>query len=160
MEKRQFDVTALGELLIDFTENGFSSQGNPLMEANPGGAPCNVLAMLERLGKKTAFIGKVGKDMFGNQLKSAVEEVGIDTRNLILDEKYHTTLAFVHTYPDGDRDFSFYRDPGADMMLTIFHPGFIIPFKPTKICNNRGRCRRNLRTGSIWIRFKLYRTAF
>ena len=118
MEKRQFDVTALGELLIDFTENGFSSQGNPLMEANPGGAPCNVLAMLERLGKKTAFIGKVGKDMFGNQLKSAVEEVGIDTRNLILDEKYHTTLAFVHTYPDGDRDFSFYRDPGADMMLT------------------------------------------
>ena len=118
MEKKQFDVTALGELLIDFTENGESSQGNPLMEANPGGAPCNVLAMLERLGKKTAFIGKVGKDMFGNQLKSAVEEVGIDTRNLILDENYHTTLAFVHTYPDGDRDFSFYRDPGADMMLT------------------------------------------
>ena len=118
MEKRQFDVTALGELLIDFTENGNSSQGNPLMEANPGGAPCNVLAMLERLGKKTAFIGKVGKDMFGNQLKSAVEEVGIDTRNLIFDENYHTTLAFVHTYPDGDRDFSFYRDPGADMMLT------------------------------------------
>ena len=118
MEKKQFDVTALGELLIDFTENGNSTQGNPLMEANPGGAPCNVLAMLERLGKKTAFIGKVGKDMFGNQLKSAVEEVGIDTRNLILDENYHTTLAFVHTYPDGDRDFSFYRDPGADMMLT------------------------------------------
>ena len=118
MEKRQFDVTALGELLIDFTENGNSTQGNPLMEANPGGAPCNVLAMLERLGKKTAFIGKVGKDMFGNQLKSAVEEVGIDTRNLILDEHYHTPLAFVHTYPDGDRDFSFYRDPGADMMLT------------------------------------------
>ena len=118
MEKKQFDVTALGELLIDFTENGNSTQGNPLMEANPGGAPCNVLAMLERLGKKTAFIGKVGKDMFGNQLKSAVEEVGIDTRNLILDENYHTMLAFVHTYPDGDRDFSFYRDPGADMMLT------------------------------------------
>lgn len=118
MQNRLFDVTALGELLIDFTENGTSSQGNPLMEANPGGAPCNVLAMLERLGKKTAFIGKVGKDMFGNQLKAAVEEVGIDTRNLIMDENVHTTLAFVHTYPDGDRDFSFYRDPGADMMLT------------------------------------------
>lgn len=56
--------------------------------------------------------------MFGNQLKKAVEEVGIDTRNLIMDKKHHTTLAFVHTYPDGDRDFSFYRDPGADMMLT------------------------------------------
>ena len=118
MENRKFDVTALGELLIDFTENGNSSQGNPLMEANPGGAPCNVLAMLERLGKKTAFIGKVGKDMFGTHLKTAVEEVGIDTRNLIMDENCHTTLAFVHTYPDGDRDFSFYRDPGADMMLT------------------------------------------
>lgn len=118
MESKLFDVTAIGELLIDFTENGTSSQGNPLLEANPGGAPCNVLAMLERLGKKTAFIGKVGKDMFGNQLKAAVEEVGIDTRNLVMDEEVHTTLAFVHTYPDGDRDFSFYRNPGADMMLT------------------------------------------
>lgn len=118
MNKKSFDVIALGELLIDFTENGTSSQGNPLMEANPGGAPCNVLAMLERLGKKTAFIGKVGRDMFGEQLKTAVQEVGIDTRNLIMDETVHTTLAFVHTYPDGDRDFSFYRNPGADMMLT------------------------------------------
>ena len=117
MSNRNYDVTALGELLIDFTENGTSAQGNPIMEANPGGAPCNVLAMLERLGKKTAFIGKVGKDMFGNQLKAAVEEVGIDTRALIMDEEVHTTLAFVHTYPDGDRDFSFYRNPGADMML-------------------------------------------
>lgn len=117
MENRLYDVTVLGELLIDFTENGTSSQGNPMLEANPGGAPCNVLAMLERLGKKTAFIGKVGKDMFGTQLKNAVEEVGIDTRNLIMDEEVHTTLAFVHTYPDGDRDFSFYRNPGADMML-------------------------------------------
>ena len=99
------DVTAIGELLIDFTENGTSAQGNPLMEANPGGAPCNVLAMLQRLGKQTAFIGKVGNDMFGRQLKEAVCEVGIDTRNLIMDEEIHTTLAFVHTYPDGDRDF-------------------------------------------------------
>ena len=117
MENRLFDVTALGELLIDFTENGTSSQGNPLLEANPGGAVCNVLAMLGRLGKKTAFIGKVGQDMFGTQLKNAVEEVGIDTRALFMDEEVHTTLAFVHTYPDGDRDFSFYRNPGADMML-------------------------------------------
>lgn len=118
MENRLYDVTALGELLIDFTENGDSSQGNPTFEANPGGAPCNVLAMLNRLGKKTAFIGKVGNDMFGKQLKTAVEECGIDTRNLVMDDEVHTTLAFVHTYPDGDRDFSFYRNPGADMMLT------------------------------------------
>lgn len=118
MTDRKYDVTALGELLIDFTENGNSEQGNPLMEANPGGAPCNMLAMIQKLGGTTAFIGKVGKDMFGRQLKNAVEAVGIDTRNLMEDEEVHTTLAFVHTFPDGDRDFSFYRNPGADMMLT------------------------------------------
>ena len=114
---KKYHVTALGELLIDFTENGLSDQGNFLMEANPGGAPCNVLAMLRKLGKKTAFIGKVGNDYLGRHLKKVVEEVGIDTRNLLLDEDVHTTLAFVHTYADGDRDFSFYRNPGADMNL-------------------------------------------
>ncbi len=116
MEKN-FDVTALGELLIDFTENGISSQGNPMLEANPGGAPCNVLAMLQKLGKKTSFIGKVGNDQFGRMLKETIEQVGIDSQNLIMDEDVHTTLAFVHTMADGDRDFSFYRNPGADMML-------------------------------------------
>ncbi len=115
---KTFDVTALGELLIDFTENGVSLQGNPLFEANPGGAPCNVLAMLSRLGHKTAFIGKVGKDFFGEQLKAAIQEQGIHADYLRMDENVHTTLALVHTFPDGDRDFSFYREPGADMMLT------------------------------------------
>lgn len=116
MEK-QYDVVALGELLIDFTENGQSQQGNPVLEANPGGAPCNVLAMLNRLGHKTAFIGKVGEDMFGSQLEEALKETGISTEGLVKDSEVHTTLAFVHTFPDGDRDFSFYRNPGADMML-------------------------------------------
>lgn len=114
---KKYDVTALGELLIDFTENGKSNQGNPLFEANPGGAPCNVLAMLAKLGHNTAFIGKVGNDFFGEQLRAAIKEVGIDDVGLCTDEKIHTTLAMVHTYPDGDRDFSFYRNPGADMML-------------------------------------------
>lgn len=112
------DVVALGELLIDFTENGVSSQGNHLFEANPGGAPCNVLAMLSGLGHTTAFIGKVGNDFFGKQLEKAITEVGIDAKGLLKDNDVHTTLALVHTYPDGDRDFSFYRNPGADMMLT------------------------------------------
>lgn len=115
---RKYDVVALGELLIDFTENGLSGQGNPLLEANPGGAPCNVLAMLNRLRKKTAFIGKVGNDQFGKMLKEVVEESGTDVSGLAMDEQVHTTLAFVHTFPDGDREFSFYRNPGADMMLT------------------------------------------
>ena len=118
MEKR-FDVTALGELLIDFTENGLSGQGNPMLEANPGGAPCNVLAMLQKLGKQTSFIGKVGNDQFGRMLKETIEQAGIDSGNLIMDDEVHTTLAFVHTMADGDRDFSFYRNPGADMMLTV-----------------------------------------
>ncbi len=115
---KEIDVTALGEMLIDFTQNGESPQGNPLFEANPGGAPCNALAMLAKLGRSTAFIGKVGKDFFGNQLKDAVQEVGILADHIRMDEKVHTTLALVHTYADGDRDFSFYRNPGADMMLT------------------------------------------
>ena len=111
------DVVALGELLIDFTENGMSAQGNPLFEANPGGAPCDVLAMLSRLGHKTAFVGKVGQDFFGQQLEKAIREVGIDASGLRRDPEVHTTLALVHNTPDGDRDFSFYRNPGADMML-------------------------------------------
>ena len=77
MPERKFDVVALGELLIDFTENGASGQGNSLFEANPGGAPCNVLAMLKKLGKSCAFIGKVGDDMFGAQLRAVAEEAGI-----------------------------------------------------------------------------------
>lgn len=115
---KSYDVVALGELLIDFTENGTSKQGNPLFEANPGGAPCNVLAMLSKLGRTTAFIGKVGNDYFGEQLGNAIAEAGIDASFLCKDKEIHTTLAMVHTFPDGDRDFSFYRNPGADMMLT------------------------------------------
>ena len=114
---KRFDVAALGELLIDFTENGTSGQGNPVYEANPGGAPCNVLAMLQKAGRKTAFIGKVGQDIFGNRLRAVLDEVGIDTSNLVVDQDVRTTLAFVETLPGGDRDFSFYRNPGADMML-------------------------------------------
>ena len=114
----RFDVTALGELLIDFTENGISGQGNPLFEANPGGAPCNLLAMLQKLGDKTAFIGKVGDDMFGNMLQERAGSTGIDLTGLVKDPVINTTLAFVHTLEGGDREFSFYRKPGADMMLT------------------------------------------
>lgn len=96
-ENVQYDVTAVGELLIDFTQNGVSPQGNWILEANPGGAPCNVLAMLSRLGHKTAFIGKVGNDMFGSMLKKRVDTLGIDTTNLCMSDTYKTTLAFVHT---------------------------------------------------------------
>ena len=113
----KFDVVALGELLIDFTASGESGQGNPLFEANPGGAPCNVLAMLKKLDRSCAFVGKVGDDIFGRQLRQVAEEAGICMDGLSVDPAVHTTLAFVKTFPNGDRDFSFYRNPGADMML-------------------------------------------
>lgn len=115
---KQYDVVALGELLIDFTKNGTSEQGNNLFEACPGGAPCNVLAMLRKLGKSCAFVGKVGNDMFGKLLKEVITDAGINADALVTDDKIPTTLAFVQTFANGDRDFSFYRKPGADMMLT------------------------------------------
>ena len=118
MAEKAFDVIALGELLVDFTENGLIGQGNPLFEANPGGAPCNVLAMLKKLGRSCLFVGKVGRDMFGDMLEAVVREAGICTGGLVRDDAARTTLAFVKKLPDGDRDFSFYRNPGADMALT------------------------------------------
>ncbi|HIZ81413.1 MAG TPA: carbohydrate kinase [Candidatus Mediterraneibacter pullistercoris] len=130
MEKK-YDVIALGELLIDFTMNGQSEQGNNMFEACPGGAPCNVLALLNKMGKKTSFLGKVGKDQFGTLLRDTITEAGIDASHLMIDDKVNTTLAFVHTFPDGDREFSFYRNPGADMMLTEdeVDPAFIAQTK-------------------------------
>ena len=113
----RYDVTALGELLIDFTHNGISPQGNAFFEANPGGAPCNVLAMLAKLGHSVSFIGKVGDDAFGHLLARTVADEGIDISGLLFETTAPTTLAFVHRLADGDRDFSFYRNPGADMLL-------------------------------------------
>ncbi|MBQ5986710.1 MAG: carbohydrate kinase, partial [Clostridia bacterium] len=130
MVEKQFETVALGELLIDFTEHGTSEQGNPLWEANPGGAPCNVLAMLNKLGRKTAFIGKVGNDVYGQQLRKVVTDAGIDTRALFADPEVHTTLAVVHKLGNGDRDFSFYRNPGADMMLNADN----LPFELLRDC--------------------------
>ncbi|MDE7004821.1 MAG: carbohydrate kinase [Oscillospiraceae bacterium] len=112
-----YDVIALGELLVDFTGSGASAQGNPLFEANPGGAPCNVLAMLSKLGRRCAFVGKVGEDMFGHMLRDAAAVAGICMDYLVFDREARTTLAFVKTFGNGDRDFSFYRNPGADMLL-------------------------------------------
>ena len=117
MEKL-YDVTAMGEMLIDFTLNGQKRAGNNLFEVCPGGAPCNVLAMLNKLGTGDCLYRKGGRGSVLDLLKGTIDELGIETKGLILDKEIHTTLAFVHTFPDGDREFSFYRKPGADMMLT------------------------------------------
>ncbi len=113
-----YDITALGELLIDFTPCGISEAGMKIFEQNPGGAPANVLTAAGNFGAKTAFIGKVGKDMHGEFLKETLEKYNIETKGLIMDEKVFTTLAFVSLNEKGERTFSFARKPGADTCLT------------------------------------------
>lgn len=112
-----FDVTALGELLIDFTFEKKSKAGMRLFEQNPGGAPCNVLTALQRCGLHTAFIGKVGSDVHGKFLKDTLEKQDICLDGMIVDDSVFTTLAFVEISEGGERRFSFARSPGADMML-------------------------------------------
>ncbi|HOM02041.1 MAG TPA: carbohydrate kinase [Acetivibrio sp.] len=112
-----FDVVAVGELLIDFLPAGMNEDGLALFSSNPGGAPANVLAMLAKLGAKTAFVGKVGKDGFGQFLKATLDNAGIDTSNLLMSSSEMTTLAFVHLDEKGDRSFSFYRKHCADVSL-------------------------------------------
>ena len=111
------DVVALGELLIDFAAKSKDPDGYPTMAANPGGAPGNFLAALNVYGKKTAFLGKVGADTFGHLLLGTLQRAGIDTRGVVIDPDYFTTLAFVTFNDAGDRSFSFARKPGADTQL-------------------------------------------
>lgn len=113
-----YDVVAVGELLIDFAPGGVTAEGTALFERNPGGAPGNVLAILAKLGKKTALISKVGEDQFGEFLTSVIESIGIERKGIVVTKEANTTLAFVHLDGKGDRSFSFYRKPGADMLLT------------------------------------------
>ena len=111
------DVVALGELLIDFAAKSKDPDGYPTMAANPGGAPGNFLAALNVYGKKTAFLGKVGADTFGHLLLGTLQKAGIETKGVIADPDYFTTLAFVTFDSAGDRSFSFARKPGADTQL-------------------------------------------
>jgi len=115
---KQYDVVALGESLIDFTPAGINEMGMQLFSCNPGGAPSNVLAMFTKLEGKTAFIGKVGNDAFGRFLTQNMAEADIDISGVQKDAVVPTTLAFVQLDEYGDRSFSFYRNPGADLMLT------------------------------------------
>lgn len=114
-----WDVTALGEVLIDFTPEGKNRQEAALFACNPGGAPANVLAMCARLGGRAALIGKVGADSFGDLLRRTLRENGVDVGGLVTDSRIPTTLAFVHLDEGGERSFTFYRKPGADLMLTF-----------------------------------------
>lgn len=114
-----YDVTAIGELLIDFASKETDAAGYPTMKANPGGAPGNFLAALNKYGFRTAFLGKVGADAFGKLLLGTFKEAGIETKGILTDDSVFTTLAFVTFSPDGDRSFSFARKPGADTRLSF-----------------------------------------
>jgi len=114
---KRIDVVSLGEILIDFTATGLSEGGQPLYECNAGGAPANVAVAVAKLGGAAAFIGKTGVDYFGEYLKKTLEDIGVGTAGLRLDHTDHTTLAFVTLGPNGERFFSFCRNPGADTRL-------------------------------------------
>lgn len=114
-----YDVTAIGELLIDFASRETDGDGYPTMKANPGGAPGNFLAALNAYGAKTAFLGKVGDDAFGKLLLKTLKNAGIETKGILTDASVFTTLAFVTFSPEGDRSFSFARKPGADTRLSF-----------------------------------------
>lgn len=115
--QKSVDLAAIGECLIDFTPAGQNELGMQLFSRNPGGAPANVLAMYAKLGGKTAFCGKVGTDAFGDFLLASLQKGGVDTSALMRDENVPTTLAFVQLDETGNRSFTFYRKPGADIML-------------------------------------------
>ena len=111
------DIVAIGEVLIDLTQKGVDELGVGQYAANPGGAPANLAVAAARLGASTAFVGKVGRDAFGNYLRAVLEENQVDTTGLLEDEKEHTTLAVVSVDETGERSFSFYREPSADVNL-------------------------------------------
>lgn len=114
-----YDIATFGEILIDFTYQGENEDGQKLFARNPGGAPANMLAAAGRLGARTAFLGKAGNDMHGRFLKETLKKEKVETRGLLLDDHYFTTLAFVDLSPAGERSFSFARKPGADTQMTI-----------------------------------------
>lgn len=116
---KMFDIAALGEILIDFTMQGFNTQGQRIFAQNPGGAPANVAAAVAKLGGKAAFLGKAGDDMHGHFLKDTLMSCNIDCTGFSLSKDYFTTLAFVDVKTNGEREFSFARNHGADKMLAV-----------------------------------------
>ena len=113
------DIITLGELLIDLTQNGADENGNGKFTAFPGGAPANVAVAASRLGATAGFIGKVGNDAFGRSLADTLKKDNVDISGLFFDDEEPTTMAIVAVDESGEREFSFYRNPGADTQLTV-----------------------------------------
>lgn len=115
---KKYDVSALGEILIDFTFVGKNEEGKNLYEENIGGAPANVAAAIAKCGGKSAFIGMTGEDSFGKDCKDCLESLKVETKGMRTTSSQHTTLAFVSLDQNGERHFSFCRNPGADTQLS------------------------------------------
>lgn len=142
------EIICLGELLIDFIsyKKDIPLADSPGFQKAPGGAPANVAVGLAKLGVKTGFIGKVGDEPFGHYLKNTLRQNKVDTAHLILDKKTRTTLAFVSRFSHGQNEFTFYRHPGADMMLepseikaSYFQPARIFHFGSLSLINQPSR---------------------
>ena len=123
------DIMSLGEVLIDLTQTGTDENGIPRFAAFPGGAPANVAVAASRLGAKAGFIGKVGTDSFGQQLRRVLDENSVDSSFLFETPEFNTTLAIVHVDDFGERSFAFYRQPGADTQLTAEEAGRFLQAK-------------------------------
>lgn len=142
------DILAVGEILINLTQSGITEQGIPHFDANPGGAPANLAVAASRLGAKTAFIGKVGADSFGTFLRDCLAENNVDVAGLVTDPVQHTTLAVVSVDAAGERNFSFYRDPSADVNLSA-----------EDISLEQLKCTRVLHFGSVSLTAEPARSA-
>lgn len=116
--KKEYAAVCLGEVLVDIVSRTDESGTRAQMEGNPGGAPANVMAMMRRLGYPTAVIGKVGSDSFGQMVKQAISQAGVDCSGILTDALHPTTLAMVSLNAQGNRSFHFYRSETADIMLS------------------------------------------
>lgn len=142
-----YDLVSIGEMLIDFTPCGTGQNNAPLYLQNPGGAPANVACSMAKLGRNATFVGKVGDDLFGRACRTALENAGCDSSHLILSKTFATTLAFVTLSPDGNRDFSFYRNlTTADVNLLpedipgeLLHQGKIFHFGSVSLTQEPSR---------------------
>lgn len=118
--KSDLKVLCVGEVLIDFVskeKTGSLALANSFIKA-PGGAPANVAVGLSRLGTRSGFMGKVGNDPWGLYLIDVLKNEAVDIKGVVLDHKVRTTITFVSVSPEGEREFAFYRNPGADMLWT------------------------------------------
>ncbi|OMO94730.1 Carbohydrate kinase PfkB [Corchorus olitorius] len=112
-------IVSLGEMLVDFISavSGVSLAEAPSFVNSAGGAPANVAVAVSKLGGKSAFIGKLGDDEFGHMLAEILKKNGVGVEGILFDQGARTGLAFVSLRADGEREFMYYRNPSADMLL-------------------------------------------